>query len=93
MSQHAKEDSYMEMLKALQDFETRVLEACEKMNRSCKVCEGVLGGDSISVNSRNRLEEALIKYREVVTKSTDFRKKLSKDLIRIKEIERVSREG
>lgn len=92
MSEHAKEQSYEEMIQALQRFEYEILSICENLQKAHDVCDAELKGDSISENSGNNLAEAIRSYRAVVTKSTELRKKLAADLREVIEIERMSRE-
>lgn len=93
MSEHAKEQSYEEMMRALQTFEQEILGICENLQKAHDVCDAELKGDSVSENSGNNLAKAIRSYRATVTKSTELRKKLSQDLAEIREIERMSREG
>lgn len=86
MASHADVQKYEELIKALGDFHTEILTARENMGKCVKVCQDIMGNDSISTNAGANIQTACKQYLAVCTEAQDLRKKLVQEKENLKKL-------
>lgn len=94
MASYADVEKYDQLIKALSDFEAKILEARENMLNNVKICQDIMGNDDISTRTGGDIQKACKQYLTVCTEVKTLRKKLSKERENIiKIINELNRKG